>query len=88
MTGNSVLAGTNIFIDLMKGDAAVAARLQSFDVVYLSPIIIAQLSFGAYRSADHQDISAALLSPLKIPGIDASTTEMFVSIKLILFTNG
>ena len=53
MTGNSVLADTNIFIDLMKGDAAVAARLQSFDVVYLSPIIIAQLSFGAYRSADH-----------------------------------
>lgn len=51
MTGNSVIADTNIFIDLMKGNTAIAEKLESFNEVHLSPVVLAELYFGAYRSA-------------------------------------
>jgi predicted nucleic acid-binding protein len=50
MTGNSFVADTNIFIDLMKGETAIAQKLELFTEVYLSPIVLAELYFGAYRS--------------------------------------
>jgi tRNA(fMet)-specific endonuclease VapC len=52
MTGNNIVADTNIFIDLMKGNEAIAKKLESFDEVYLSPVMLAELYFGAYRSAN------------------------------------
>lgn len=91
MTGNSIVADTNIFIDLMKGDAAIAAKLESFAVVYLSPVTLAELYFGAYRSvnvAKHLKSVAIATQNTNLLPIDASTAEQFVSIKLSLFAQG
>jgi tRNA(fMet)-specific endonuclease VapC len=91
MTGNSVVADTNIFIDLMKGDEAIAQKLESFDEVYISPVVLVELYFGAYRSANpekHLRKVGIAIDKSKLLAIDAVTAEIFVTIKLALFAKG
>ena len=91
MTGNSIVADTNIFIDLMKGNEAIAKKLESFDEVYLSPVVLVELYFGAYRSANpekHLRKIAIAIQESKLLTIDAATAELFVTIKLALFAKG
>ena len=91
MTGNSIIADTNIFIDLMKGNEAIAKKLESFDEVYLSPVVLVELYFGAYRSANpekHLRKIAIAIQESKLLTIDAATAEIFVTIKLALFAKG
>lgn len=91
MTGNSIVADTNIFIDLMKGSEAIAKKLESFDEVYLSPVVLVELYFGAYRSANpekHLRKIAIAIEESKLLTIDATTAEIFVTIKLALFAKG
>ena len=54
MTGSSIIADANIYIDIMKGETALAQKLELFTEIYLSPIVLAKLYFGAYRSASPQ----------------------------------
>jgi tRNA(fMet)-specific endonuclease VapC len=91
MTGNSIVADTNIFIDLMKGSEAIAKKLESFDEVYLSPVVLVELYFGAYRSANpekHLRKIAIAIQESKLLTIDGATAEIFVTIKLALFAKG
>src|ERR1700744_5347926 len=91
MTGNNIVADTNIFIDLMKGSEPIAKKLESFEEVYLSPVVLAELYFGAYRSANpekHLRKIAIAIQESKLLTIDAATAEMFVTIKLALFAKG
>ena len=91
MTGNSIVADTNIFIDLMKGNEAIAKKLESFDEVYISPVVLVELYFGAYRSANaekHLRKIAIAIQESKLLTIDAATSEIFVTIKLALFAKG
>jgi tRNA(fMet)-specific endonuclease VapC len=91
MTGNNIVADTNVFIDLMKGSEAIAKKLESFDEVYLSPVVLAELYFGAYRSANpekHLRKIAIALQESKLLTIDGATAEIFVTIKLALFAKG
>jgi tRNA(fMet)-specific endonuclease VapC len=91
MTGNSIVADTNIFIDLMKGNEAIAKKLESFDEVYLSPVVLVELYFGAYRSANpekHLRKIAIAIQESKLLAIDGATAEIFVTIKLALFAKG
>ena len=91
MTGNSIVADSNIFIDLMKGDGNVAKKLDTFDEVYLSPVVLVELNFGAYRSANPEknlQKVALAIQKCKLLVIDAVTAEMFVTIKLSLFAKG
>jgi tRNA(fMet)-specific endonuclease VapC len=91
MTGNNIAADTNIFIDLMKGNEAIAKKLESFDEVYLSPVVLVELYFGAYRSADpekHLRKIATAIRESKLLPIDATTADIFVTIKLALFAKG
>jgi tRNA(fMet)-specific endonuclease VapC len=91
MTGSSVVADTNIFIELMKGDAAIAKKLELFNEVYLSPVVLVELYFGAYRSANpekHLNKIAIAIQKTKPLVIDAATSEMFVTIKIALFAKG
>ena len=91
MTGNNLAADTNIFIDLMKGDRSVAEKLESCNDVYISPVVLAELYFGAYRSANpekHLNKIASAIQKGKLLKIDAATAEIFVTIKLALFTKG
>ena len=91
MTGSNIVADTNIFIDLMKGDESIAQKLDSFDEVYLSPIVLAELYFGAYRSANpekHLRKIAIAIQKGRLLTIDSTTSEFFVTIKLGLFAKG
>jgi len=91
MTGNRVFADTNIFIDLMKGDTAVAQKLNSFSEVFLSPIVLSELYFGTYRSANPTKHLAKIMIAFqksKMVTIDAETAEIYVNIKLDLFSSG
>ena len=91
MTGSSVVADTSIFIDLMKGESAIAQKLESFTEVFLSPIVLAELYFGAYRSASpekHLNKIAIAIGNTKLLAIDAATSEAFASLKLALFAKG
>lgn len=91
MTGNSIVADTNIFIDLMKGNEAIAKKLESFDEVYLSPVVLVELYFGACRSANpekHLRKIAIAIQESKLLTIDATTAEFFVTIKPALFEKG
>jgi tRNA(fMet)-specific endonuclease VapC len=91
MTGNNIVADTNIFIDLMKGSEMIAKKLESFDEVYLSPVVLVELYFGAYRSANpekHLRKIAVAIQESKLLTIDATTAEIFVTIKLALFAKG
>ncbi len=91
MIGISIVADTNIFIDLMKGENAIAKKLELFKEVYVSPVVLAELYFGAYRSASpekHLSMIGIAINNSKLLVIDAETSEMFVSIKLALFAKG
>ncbi len=91
MTGNNILADTNIFIDLMKGDTAIAEKLESFSKVYLSPIVLSELYFGAYRSANptkHLAKITIVVQNSKLLTVDAETAEIYVAIKLALLSKG
>ena len=91
MTGSSIIADTNIYIDIMKGRKAIAQKLQSFSEAFLTPIVLAELYFGAYRSANPQKhlskISIAIRDS-KLLAINGATSELFVKIKLALFAKG
>jgi tRNA(fMet)-specific endonuclease VapC len=91
MTGNNVIVDTNIFIDIMKGDEALVLKLNSFESVYISPIILAELYFGALRSANPdknlQKISS-IEERCKLLRIDAGTSEIFATIKIMLLQKG
>src|SRR5690349_11077246 len=91
MTGSSAVVDTNIFIDLMKGDAGIAKELESFTAVYVSPIVLAELYFGAFRSASpekHLSKIAAAIQKTRLLPIGAKTSEIFVTIKIALFAKG
>jgi len=92
MTGNSrVLTDTNILIDLMKGDTGIASKLELFDDVYISPFILAELYFGAYRPLNptkHLQKIALAVQKTKLLAVDAATSEIFVTLKLSLFSKG
>jgi len=91
MTGNNLVADTNIFIDLMKGDESISQKLESCNDVYISPIVLAELYFGAYRSANPEKHLIKITSAIqkcRLLTIDATTAELFVTIKLALFTKG
>lgn len=91
MTGNNVVVDTNVFIDLMKGENTIAQKLKSFEEVYLSPIVLAELYFGAYRSANpekHLNKVSIVIRDSKLLAIDEITSRYFVQIKLELFAKG
>lgn len=91
MTGSSVIADTNIFIEIMQGDEHLAGKLEAIATVYLSPTVFAELLFGAWRSANPQKNLAKILlvtKNTKPVAIDLSTSEAFVKIKLALLAKG
>jgi tRNA(fMet)-specific endonuclease VapC len=91
MIGSKVLADTNIFIDLMKGDTTIAQKLESFNKVYISPIVLSELYFGAYRSgnpAKHLAKISIAVQNSQVLAIDAVTAGIYVSIKMALFAKG
>jgi tRNA(fMet)-specific endonuclease VapC len=52
MIGSKIAVDTNIFIDVMKGNQLIAEKIRSFEELYISPIVLEELHFGAYRSVN------------------------------------
>ena len=70
---------------------AIAQKLESFTEVYLSPIVLAELYFGAYRSDNpqkHLNKIVIVIRDSKLLAINGITSELFVKIKLALFSKG
>ncbi len=87
MTGNEVVVDSNIIIDIMKGDAHVAARFQAFHIPCITPVILSELYFGAYRSANPSKNIAKIrmaTQRCRILVMNESTADSFVAIKLAL----
>ncbi len=69
----------------------VLQKLDLCKAVYVSTVLLAELYFGAYRSASpekHLSMIAIAIRNSKLLAIDAETAKMFVSIKLALFAKG
>ena len=91
MIGSKILVDTNIFIDLMKGNETIDQKLKTYDEVFISPVVLAELLFGAYRSASpekHLRKVNLALHKCKLLPIDSGTAEAFVMVKLGLFSKG
>lgn len=89
MTGNSIVADTNIFIDLMKGSEAIAKKLESFEEVYLSPVVECKLlSIDAATAEIFVTIKLALFAKGNpIPENDIWIAATSLQHRLPLYTN-
>jgi tRNA(fMet)-specific endonuclease VapC len=75
----------------MKGNETIAHKLESFSEVYITPVVLVELYFGAYRSASpekHLRKINIATHKSRLLLIDAGTAEIFVTIKLALFAKG
>ena len=91
MTGNEVVVDSNVLIDLMKGDVDTTTKFQSFVHIFITPVILSELYFGAYRSANPSKNVAkikAAIQQCSILSINEATAENFVTIKLELQAKG
>ena len=52
MTSSKISVDTNIIIEVTKGNNAILEKFFSFDDIFVSPIVLSELYFGAYRSAN------------------------------------
>lgn len=88
---DKIIVDTNIFIHIMKGKRELANKIKSYDKIFISPVILAELNFGAYRSENpekelrkvNQAIEASELLP-----INTATVDFFVKIKIALAAKG
>ena len=76
-----ILCDTNIFIEFYKNNPAIVRELQSIGSKQLAvtPIIMAELYFGAFNKADLQQIKKHLTLLHQLP-IDSQTTTKFLDL--------
>ncbi len=54
MTGSKMLLDTNIIIAWLKGDAAIAKKIDNAKEIYIPVIVIGELYYGAYYSTQKE----------------------------------
>ena len=87
MTGNNCLLDTSIIIHAFKRNNTIAGKLDEMSEVYVPVVVIGELFYGAYRSADPAKHIAQIQSFLSncttlLP--DAMTADIYAKIKTIL----
>jgi len=90
MAGNKVLLDTNIISALFKGDVSVANHIDKSEV-YLSSIVIGELSYGAeYSIKVEQNLAniKKLISAYNVLAIDDETALIYGKIKANLRRKG
>ena len=91
MPASKIVIDTSVVIELIKGNLAVTQKVNTYEVILVSPIVLSELYFGAYRSANPKKhlkkIKLALTKSTVLP-INSTTTKTFVSIKVALYAKG
>ena len=54
MSGKNYLLDTNILVAFFNGDTAVTQKVNELTAVQLSPVVIGELYYGAFKSAKRQ----------------------------------
>jgi tRNA(fMet)-specific endonuclease VapC len=91
MTGSKCLLDTSIIIHAFKNNGEIAAQLDLISEIYVPVIVVGELHYGAYKSANpqkHISQVQAFLQNCKILGSDSGTAEMYGDIKAILMKKG
>lgn len=91
MTGNNILLDTNIVIELFKGNAAVAAFLETQQTVDIPFAVLGELYLGAYRSSNpkkHLQQIEAFLENCNVLIADDETANQYAIIKTALLKKG
>lgn len=82
---------TDISIDYLKGNQEVVERILGISDIFLTPVTIAELFYGIYRSNKPEKHKAKLLNFLEgvyVLGIDIDVCEIFGKIKAKLMREG
>jgi tRNA(fMet)-specific endonuclease VapC len=90
MAGNNVLLDTNIMVAILNKDKALTAKLENV-TVYVSSIVLGELYFGAYKSAQvNQNLSQIerYIKDYELLVCDKSTAEEYGQIKAMLRAKG
>ncbi len=91
MTGNNCLLDTSIVLHVFKQNKQIAARLNTFTEVFIPLIVIGELYYGAYASADperHIQQTNEFLLNCKITHFDTVTSTTYGKIKAELKRKG
>ncbi len=91
MTGNKCLLDTNVIIDVFKNKNTVADRLDTIAEIYVPVMVVGELYYGAYRSANPEKHILQVQSFLRNCQVllsDASTAEVYGGIKAALMAKG
>lgn len=91
MTGNNCLLDTSVILHVFKQDKVIAARLDTFEEIYVTPVVVGELSYGAYASADparHIKQIENFLLNCKTAFIDNTTSDIYGKIKAALKRKG
>lgn len=91
MTGNKCLLDTSVIIHAFKQNNAIAERLDALAEIYVPVIVVGELYYGAYRSANPEKHIAQVQSFLqncKVLLSDAATAASYGAIKAALMAKG
>jgi tRNA(fMet)-specific endonuclease VapC len=91
MTGNKCLLDTSIVIRSFKKDNDVSERLDITKEIYVPVIVIGELCYGAYKSANpakHLTQLKSFLANCMILSADEITADIYGSIKTTLAKKG
>jgi tRNA(fMet)-specific endonuclease VapC len=79
-SGNGLLLDTSVVIDHFRGDSRVSKVLESTTAIYMPTIVLGELYYGAFRSAQPEKHLAQLsrfLRVVAILGVDAQTSKQY-----------
>lgn len=91
MIGNNCFPDTNIIIALLNGEDNLASKLDLYDTIYLSSIVLGELYYGAYGSANkakNLDRIKKFIERSTLIFPDESTSAMYGQIKANLKKKG
>jgi tRNA(fMet)-specific endonuclease VapC len=91
MTGNRILLDTNIITALLKGETAIADKIDKASAVFIPAIVIGELYYGAmYSSRIQKNIASIklLTNSYTILPVDTGTTVTYGSAKALLRKKG
>lgn len=91
MTGNKCLLDTSVIIHSFKRHSIISAKLDEMAEVYVPVIVIGELFYGAYKSADpvkHFTQMQTFLSNCKTLMPDSTSADLYGKIKFYLAKKG
>jgi len=91
MTGNKCLLDTSIIIHSFKKKNDVGEKLDSIEEIYVPVIVVGELHYGIYKSADpyrHLAQVKSFLSNCRILSADFDTADIYGNIKATLTKKG